>query len=90
MKDLFLIVTKKYFDEIKSGSKKEEYRLITSYWIKKIINKNYENIIFQLGYNKKNRVIVKYLGFELKNIKHDFFGNDEISVFALKLGDIIS
>jgi ASC-1-like (ASCH) protein len=32
--NLFLHVRKEYFDQIKSGEKKEEYRLIKPYWIK--------------------------------------------------------
>ena len=35
-KVLYLSLKKKWFDMIKSGEKKEEYREMTSYWIKRI------------------------------------------------------
>ena len=35
-KVLYLSLKKQWFDMIKSGEKKEEYREITSYWIKRI------------------------------------------------------
>lgn len=36
MKTLKLTIKKKWFDKIKSGEKKEEYREIKSYWIKRL------------------------------------------------------
>lgn len=88
MQTLHLILNKKYYEEIRSGKKTNEYRLVTSYWIKKLVNREYSHIIFQLGYSKKNRITVEYLGYDLTTIKHEFFGNEDVSVFALKLGGV--
>lgn len=89
MKPLFLILKKKYFDQIKSGEKTEELRLMTPYWINRLVGKEFSRIVFQNGYAKTApRIEIEYLGHELKNIKHEFFGNDPVAVFALKLGKI--
>ncbi|MGL4379259.1 MAG: hypothetical protein ACRCT1_22670 [Microcoleaceae cyanobacterium] len=49
-KTLFLILKKEWFDAIRSGRKKEEYRAITPYWEKRLEGKSYDYITFQLGY----------------------------------------
>lgn len=89
MEKLFLVIKKKYFDEIKSGIKKEEYRLVKPYWEKKLIGKQYTHIVFQNGYNKNSpRIEAEYLCLKIKTIKHEFFGNEAVDVFALQLGKI--
>lgn len=86
MADLFIIIKKKYFDQIVSGEKKSEYRLVTPYWVKKLVDRKYDNIIFQAWYNKNSpRHTVPYKGYIITTIKHEFFGNDEVSVFSLPL-----
>jgi hypothetical protein len=37
MKKAFFIVKRQWFDMIKSGEKKEEYREITEYWVRRLI-----------------------------------------------------
>ena len=49
--DLILNVKKKYFDEIKSGKKRYEYREIKPYWTKRL-SKKYTGIQIRLGYPK--------------------------------------
>jgi hypothetical protein len=89
MATLFLTVKKKYFDQILAGKKTEEYRIIKPYWVKKLVGKKYSHIIFQNGYSKKSpRLKAEYLGYEIRNIRHEFFGNEEVSVFVLKIGNI--
>lgn len=41
MKTLQLTLKKKWFDMIKSGEKKEEYREIKPYWIKRLISDDF-------------------------------------------------
>lgn len=87
MKPLFIIIKKKYFDQIKSGEKTEELRLVTPYWVNRLANKTYSSVIFQNGYSANApRIEHEFLGIEIKNIKHEFFGNDSVAVFAIKLG----
>lgn len=89
MAKLFLTIKKQYFDEISLGIKTEEFRIVKPYWEKRIINKEYSHIIFQNGYNRNSpKLKVEYLGYELKKITHEFFGNKETTIFALKLGKI--
>ena len=91
MKPLFIIIKKKYFDAIECGEKKEEYRLITKRWVKLLVGRKYQTIIFQNGYRKAStKIEVEYLGYEKKIIIHEFFGNKETAVFAIKIGKIIS
>ena len=89
MKSLILNLKKEYFQEIKSGAKKEEYRLCTPYWQKRLENKNYDKVIIKLGYPKHLEVEkileFKYLGYEIKTIKHKHFGNDPVKVYSIKL-----
>lgn len=90
MKTLHIIIKRKYFDQILSGKKTKEYRLVKEYWVKKIVGKNYNTITFQAGYSKNSpKMIVEYLGFDIVNLKHEFFGNDTVVVFSLNLGKII-
>jgi hypothetical protein len=86
---LFLTIKKKYFDDISNNVKKEEYRLFKPYWIKRILNKNYSHIVFRNGYSKDSPILeIEYLGYEVKNMKCDFFGPDSLNIFVLKLGAI--
>lgn len=90
MKTLFVTIKRTYFDQIASGEKKEEYRLQTDYWKTRLVNKNYDAIIFQAGYSKTApRMTVEYLGYGRKKITHPFFGNESVNVFAINLGKII-
>lgn len=89
MAKLFMTIKRQYFDEIKAGTKTEEYRLVKPHWVNKLVGKEYTHIIFQNGYSRNApRIEAEYLGYEVKNIKHEFFGNEDVSVFALKTGTI--
>ena len=46
-KTLHLNLKKQYFDAILSGEKKEEYRLVKEFWLKRLINKNSMTARFQ-------------------------------------------
>lgn len=89
MKKLHIIIKRKYFDQILTGEKTEEYRLIKDYWVKKLVNKSYTHIIFQAGYLKSSpKIEIEFLGYSIKILKHEFFGDDTVCVFAIKLGKI--
>lgn len=88
LKVLRLAVRKEYFYEIKAGIKKEEYRLIKPYWIKRLSTK-YDEVWITCGYPKKTEtdkiLKFKYNGFYIKKINHKEFGDSEIEVYAIKL-----
>jgi len=69
-KILHLTLKKKWFDMIKSGQKKEEYREIKDHWIKRLHfdaqdTKPFDLIVFRNGYRPDSPSIVV----ELKSIR---------------------
>lgn len=85
MRTLHLNVKKEYFDQIKSGVKKEEYREVKPYWEKRLLNKEYDLVSFKNGYASNAPVIsYPYKGYCIKKITHKHFGSEEITVFAIK------
>ncbi|MGL5229965.1 MAG: hypothetical protein ACRC8F_03995 [Cetobacterium sp.] len=89
MKILTLNLKREYFEQIKLGIKTEEYRLCTQYWQKRLENKKYDKVILKLGYPKNSEIEkileFKYLGYEIKTIKHKHFGENPVKVYAIKL-----
>ena len=70
-KVLHLVLKRKYFERIYNKTKKVEYRDFTSYWSKRLEDKNFTHIKFQLAYSKNpptmlveilDRNIVDYKG----------------------------
>lgn len=49
-KVLNLTIKKEYFDLIKSGEKRVEYRKISQYYISRFEGKTYDRVIFRNGY----------------------------------------
>ncbi|MCM7023999.1 MULTISPECIES: ASCH domain-containing protein [Enterobacter cloacae complex] len=89
MANLQLAVNGEYFDQMKSGEKTEEYRLVTSFWSKRILARNYDRLIITRGYPKRDdaskRIDVPYAGYEVKVITHPHFGPEPVKVFAIKV-----
>lgn len=99
--ELYLVLQKKWFDQILSGEKKEEYRDFTEYYVSRlgvldkdgelIDTKKFDTIRFQLGYRKNAPQIVV----ECKDvlIEVDEGEDDEINLdnsnFVIVLGDIL-
>jgi ASC-1-like (ASCH) protein len=90
---LHLNLKAEYFDDIKNGKKPFEFRLDNEYWRKKLMRRNYDEVHFKCGYpsrDDKSKIIKKkYIGYEMKSIKHKHFGNTDkndepISVFAIR------
>jgi hypothetical protein len=88
-KDLFLILKTQYFNEIESGQKNSEYRLLTEYWLNRLSSQDWKFVTFQLGYNKDAKRIRKRItGIEIITIEHEFFGGNPVDVFEIKITDI--
>ncbi len=80
-KILYLTLIKKWFDLIKSGKKKEEYRELKPYWISRIVRKRFDEVHFRNGYKKTDPFLrVEYLGQTVE------VNNDRI---IIKLGKIL-
>jgi len=88
MKTLYLPVKKKYFDQIKSGEKKFEYRVYNDYWERRL-SRPHDQIVITLGYPKKDdharRIVKPYKGFNLVTIKHPEWNNKLKACFAIIL-----
>lgn len=89
MANLQLAVNGEYFDQMKSGEKTEEYRLVNDYWKKRLINRKYERLIITKGYPKREdssrRIEVHYEGCVIKEIQHPHFGKNPVVVFAIRV-----
>lgn len=90
MKTLTLPVKGVYFDQIKAGSKTEEYRRITPFWAKRIRFKNFDAVVVTKGYpasdDTSRRLTFPWRGYEVKTITHEFFGSEPVEVFAIIVG----
>lgn len=86
-KTLHLSLKKEYFDAIKAGTKPLEYRLVTPYWEKRLIGREYEQIVLTLGYppafDTDRRLTLPYQGYKMTNILHPHFGTWPVDVFAI-------
>ncbi|EHG7583482.1 ASCH domain-containing protein [Citrobacter sedlakii] len=89
MANLQLAVNGEYFDQMKSGEKTEEYRLVTTFWSKRILARKYDRLIITRGYPKRDdmskRIDIPYQGYEVKVITHPHFGDKPAKVFAIKV-----
>lgn len=89
MANLEPIVNDEYFDQMKSGEKAEEYRLVNEFWNKGIMFREYDRLIIACGYPKRDdlskRIDIPYAGYELKAITHPHFGPDPVKVFAIRV-----
>jgi hypothetical protein len=76
-----------YFDQIKAGTKTEEYRLVTDFWSKRLVARRYDQIVLTRGYPKADdaarRLTLPWRGYEVKTITHPHFGPDPVEVFAI-------
>lgn len=87
MANLQLAVNGEYFDQMKSGEKKFEYRLLNDYWRKRLVNREYDRLIITRGYPRADdsdrRIDVPYQGYKVQSIIHKHFGPDPVNVFAI-------
>ncbi len=87
--NLHLAVKKKWFDQIKAGTKILEYRLDNDYWRKRLINRDYDKLIITLGYPKKEdqerRIELEYYGYTMKTVVSEEWNNEPKRVFAIFL-----
>lgn len=89
MKLLHLNLKGEYFDAIKDGTKKEEYRLYNDHWRKRLIHREYDGILVKRGYPKKtdtSKMLERvWRGWTIKEITHPHFGSEPVTVFAIQV-----
>ena len=84
---LTIPLTGKYFDQIKAGTKPEEYRLANEFWRKRLEGRSYDHIVLTRGYPRREdhsrRLEREWRGASLKTITHPHFGPEPVEVFAI-------
>ncbi|NSX18129.1 ASCH domain-containing protein [Cupriavidus taiwanensis] len=87
MRTLTIPVKGIYFDQIKAGTKHEEFRLVTPYWAKRLRGRAYDQIILTRGYPKADdqarRLVLPWRGYRVTVIEHEHFGAKPVKVFAI-------
>lgn len=78
-----------YFDQIRSGEKRFEYRLTTDFWKARLMDRSYDLIILTRGYPAKDdldrRLERPWRGVELQTITHPHFGGGPVEVYAIRV-----
>lgn len=78
-----------YFDQIKDGTKVEEYRLRSPFWSKRIDGRTYDRIVLTRGYPQgggiegETRLTRQWRGYRDATITHPHFGDEPVRVFAI-------
>jgi len=86
-KILYMTLTKKWFDMILERRKKCEYREYKPYWISRLENRTYDEILFRNGYSKKSRMIrAECLGIDITTESIDLNSD---KTFVIKIGKIL-
>nr|WP_321944697.1 ASCH domain-containing protein [Burkholderia cenocepacia] len=89
MRTLTLALKGIYFDQIAAGTKDEEFRLVTPFWQKRLVNRTYDRIVLTRGYPKASdtsrRIERPWRGFVTCTITHPHFGPDPVEVFAIRV-----
>lgn len=87
---LHLTLKKQWFDMIFSGIKREEYREIKPYWIKRLMSRKYDAINFRNGYATDAPEMFILLDDISQGTGNPDWGSPDYPVFKLGLGEIIS
>ncbi|UZZ09015.1 ASCH domain-containing protein [Ectopseudomonas mendocina] len=89
MSTLHLPLKGEYFDQIKAGTKPDEFRLANDYWRKRLVGRTYDRIELTRGYPKRDdadrRLVLPYRGYRLTTITHPHFGDQAVEVFAINV-----
>lgn len=76
-----------YFDQIKAGTKPEEFRLVTPYWRRRLEGRTYDFIELTRGYPMRydgaRRLVLPWKGYRITTITHPHFGPNPVEVYAI-------
>jgi len=79
MKILNLTLYRKWFDEIASGKKTEEYRSMIPYWTTRLLDNDFDEVHFRNGYgNDAPFMRVEFKGLDIRN-----------KTYVIKLGKVL-
>ncbi|MGH6961347.1 MAG: hypothetical protein ACREE7_12740 [Dongiaceae bacterium] len=89
MRTLTLPLKGEYFDQIKAGTKPEEFRLATPYWRRRLEGQRYDRVQLTRGYPRRDdhtrRLVLPWQGCRLTIITHPHFGPTPAEVFAINV-----
>ena len=89
MLTLHLNLKAEYFDAIACGEKREEFRLATPYWRRRLEGRQFAGIVLKKGYQKRDdssRMLARpWVGVTIKTITHAHFGTEPVQVFAIRV-----
>lgn len=89
MSDLVLPLKGIYFDQIRDGTKPREYRLMTEFWAKRLVDREYQRVILTRGYPKgggvegETRLTREWRGYQIQALQHEHFGPERVTVYAI-------
>ena len=78
-----------YFDQIARGEKREEYRLRTPFWSKRLVGRTYDAVVLTRGYPRGGgvegvtRLTRQWRGVVERSLTHPHFGAEQVDVFAI-------
>lgn len=85
-----------YFDQIASGAKSEEYRLVTPYWRGRLEGRTFDTVVLTRGYPRSGgvegvtRLTRPWRGYVVRRVTHPHFGSDPVDVFAIDVSEVHS
>ncbi len=89
MRNLVIHVKDVYFQQVKAGTKTHEYRLQSEYWEKRLVDVQYDKIVYVSGYPKRGdtekTMTFPYRGYIVETITHEHFGKNPATVFSIPL-----
>ena len=87
MATLTLSLKAEYFNAIKAGTKREEFRLQNDYWKRRLEGREFDAIELTLGYPKRGdvgrRMTLPWRGLRKTTIQHAHFGPCPVNVYAI-------
>jgi len=76
-----------YFDEIRAGTKPEEFRLDSEYWRQRLLGRHYDFVLLTRAYPRADdfarQLLLPWRGYVLRTITHPHFGPGAVSIFAI-------
>lgn len=93
--NLVLPLKGEYFDAIKAGKKRVEYRLNTAYWRRRLERMQLgDTLTLTLGYpprgDSARRMVIPWAGMMHTTIIHPHFGPSRVDVFAIDVSSAAS
>lgn len=86
-KNLILHVKREYWEQMRDGVKRREYRLATPYWEKRLVWRSYAEVEIWCGYPPASDTskLLRFVwrGCYRETITHPHFGAEPVEVFSI-------